>query len=350
MRRSSFGRLRRALRGDDKPPTQDGLRGLRQTHETWQLFLRLARIWVDEDDGHSYRPIYCQVGLPGVGTILQSEFLPEGPMDPEALRGLLFKAMQRPLSFSGGPRRPAVVEVNDEALLLYLLPHLAEIGVRGVYRSSMPMLAKVADKLERQMVRATPPPGLLAVKGATPESVGRIIGLAAEYHRLAPWRYFSDAHPIEIRNPAEGPPRYGVVMGSGGEVYGLAVYDSAKDLAKLLRLGNRPTIFREMSWLALIFEVPRAISCEDLDDIERYGWPVNGPRAYPLLGRTDPKGQLILPTPRDLAWLEGTLAALVEQFTYTARRKPTYPFERRLRVETADGEMEVALAAARLER
>lgn len=313
---------------------------LKQKPETWVLLSRKARVWQDLPGGPSYRPHLVLVLNGASRAILKSNLLDAAP-ETDDLEAVLKQAMLRPVPFTGGPRRPTEVQMDDAEQVAALTSRLAPLGVRCKYAACPPRIEGVRAKLERQMIGEPPIPGLLSVRGATEPRIRRLFELAAAYHAQAPWRFLSDFHPLEIRCPAASEPRYAIVMGSGREVYGLSVYDNAQDLATVFATGSRAAM--KMSWLVLIFEEPRAISCYDLDDQERHGWPVAGPQAFPLVGRATRRGQLVVPNPEDLAWLDGALAALVVHFTGARSTRGLYPVHREITVTTLDGPRDVMI-------
>ena len=101
-------------------------------------------------------------------------------------------------------------------------------------------------------------------------------------------------------------------MGSGGEVCGVAVYDTLADLQLMFTSPLSPRqLAKRATWFVLFFEEAPAVSFEDLDAIAAYNWPVAAPQAYPVFGRTTPDQELVLPAQADLLWMEGALGALL---------------------------------------
>ena len=75
-------------------------------------------------------------------------------------------------------------------------------------------------------------------------------------------------------------------MGSGGEVFGLAVYDRLADLRSMFAPPGLPRQrARRCTWSVLFFEAAPAVSFEDLDAMAANDWPVAAPHAYPVFGR-----------------------------------------------------------------
>jgi hypothetical protein len=158
-----------------------------------------------------------------------------------------------------------------------------------------------------------PFPGLLTIPSVTVPLVGHLFQLAADFYRATPWRWLDDNHSLEIRYPPDGVPRYGVVMGSGGEVFGLALYDTLDDLRLVFEAHiSHQELIKRITWLVLFFEEARAMSFDDLDAMTKYGWSVPSDRAYPVFGRTTKTLELALPTKTDLFWMEAVLAGILE--------------------------------------
>jgi len=68
---------------------------------------------------------------------------------------------------------------------------------------------------------------------------------------------------------------------------------------------------RLIPWFSLVFEEPTAMSFDDLDAIEKYGWPVAGERAYPVTIKTTPPGSHFdIPGTLEMLWLAATLRVL----------------------------------------
>jgi hypothetical protein len=137
-----------------------------------------------------------------------------------------------------------------------------------------------------------------------------------------------------------------MVMGSGGEVFGLAVYDQLEDLRSMFTSSLSPRQLARMhTWFVLFFEEAPAMSFEDLDAMTANDWPVAAPHAYPVFGRTTATQEIVLPTRSDLLWMEGALGALL---AYMDAHKEAYqgkvqPADLTVSVPRGDGETHVRL-------
>ncbi|NJR70886.1 MAG: hypothetical protein HC771_21300, partial [Synechococcales cyanobacterium CRU_2_2] len=184
--------------------------------------------------------------------------------------------------------------------------------------SPLAIAQKSLLSLEKQMNRGQDLfPGLLSISTVTPPLVQHLYQLAADFHQVAPWRTLSDLHPIEICHPPTAKPRYAVVMGSGGEIFGLAVYDSLKDLK---RIYNQPFELQptgpRSSCLMLYFDEAIAMAFDDLDDAAKYDWPIANETAYPVFVRSTPQDTLTTPSAADLFWLEGALEGILTYYNH----------------------------------
>lgn len=194
-----------------------------------------------------------------------------------------------------------------------LAPRLIALEIDCEYRSHLPVLELNLAALEERINQGREPiPGLLSVPTVTPPLVQHLYELAADFYRAKPWRWLSDLHPIEICYPIKGKPRYAVVMGSGGEVFGLAVYDTLADLQFIYEpLFISQEIGQQNNKVVFYFDEAPAMSFDDLDDAEKYDWPVMNESAYPIFGRSTQQGTLGPPTAADMFWLESALEGIL---------------------------------------
>jgi hypothetical protein len=317
---------------------------LPQRDEYWVSTHRLARMWITPRTAPPYRP-YVTILLSQDGKILRSN-VQSHPPTAEALFEDLLRAMRRPLWGAGRARRPTRLYVDNPDDVAALSPRLAALEVQCVYRHPLALADAAISDMETHMGKYKPIPGLLSIASMTPPLLGHLYQLAAQFYQAAPWRWLSDHHPLEIRYRPEDPPRYAIVMGSGGKVFGLAVYDTLDDLHMLYRSPLSPKqLSRLVTWFVLFFEEAPAMSFDDLDAMAQYDWPVAAPHAYPVFGRTTLTQEIVLPDKSDLVWMEAALAGLVAYVdTHLERRHGVVqPTDVTLSVALIDGEARVRL-------
>lgn len=201
---------------------------LRQTHETWSGTCGRAPFWIVPDDIAPYRPfLFCLADESS--KVLRTNTFEQEPSTNEIFAEVLH-GICRPMLGSGRARRPKVLFLDNSDLVDALTPLLSDLGVRCEFRHSLPILKELLYSMEKQINRREPIPGLLTIPSITKPFLGHLYELAADFYAATPWYWLNDMNPIAICVTPDKEPRYAVVMGSGGEIFGLAVYDSLDDL------------------------------------------------------------------------------------------------------------------------
>jgi len=316
---------------------------LPQTNEVWEGAVRRLRAWITPRKQAPYRPYVILVVSQTAGKVVGSEIVEHVPSPDQVLNGLA-KAMRHPTLKGGKKRRPAVIYVDDKALVEALAPKLLEVGIRCEYRT-LREVEQAMLSMEEFMTRREPLPGLLKSPGVTPHMVKGLFEAAAFFYRKAPWQWIDDAHPIEIRYPSDSRRRYAIVMGHGGQVYGLAAYNTPKELRQIYA-GTPPNrLIGRMEWTSLLFGEVIEVPFDDLDDMEKYGWSVAGDLAYPIPIRVTRAGQPVRPGKSDLLWFEAALLAIPAfvRDKMQAEQGALRPADDTLTVVMADGEDHIHL-------
>ena len=316
---------------------------LRQTDEVWESAVRRMRAWITPRNQAPYRP-YVVLTVSPTGKVVGTDVVEDVPT-PDQVLNALARAMRRPALGSGRKRRPAVIYMDDEALVQALAPKLQQVGVCCEYRHALREVEEVLLGLEQFTNKQESIPGLLKSPGVTPFLVNGLFEAAVYFHREAPWRWIDDSRPIEVCYPPDGRPCYAVVMGHGGETYGLAVYKSLDELREVYA-GIRPDkLIGRMEWTSLLFGEVMEVPFDDLDDMEKYGWPVTGELAYPIPIRVSRSGHPVRPGKSELLWFEAALLAIptfVREYM-RADGESAHPAEATLTVTMADGEDSIHL-------
>ena len=292
------------------------LRSLHQSDATWLCTVRRAPYWITPKKQPAYRPFVMLVADQNTGFIIKTDTLDEHPT-PEICLENLFKAMRGTLLTLGRSGRPAHVFVDDAELVRAIAPRLAELDVHCSYRASLPQASAALLEIEAQMNGRKPIPGLLSIPGVRFPLVAELFAAAADYYRQAPWRWLENWIPIEVRYPPEGRARYALVLGSGGETFGLSLYESLADLEVVFeRTDTDQTFSRPIGWFSLVLEEATGMSFADLDAMEQYHWPVAGEKAYPMVLKATPKNDWgELPSASELAWLAAVLRVIPDFVT-----------------------------------
>jgi hypothetical protein len=283
--------------------------GLPQITATWHVTVRRAPAWITPKNKPPYRPFLTLILDANTDRIRGSKTEENRPT-VEIVLNALANAMANPVPGGGKRGRPTRILLDDAGLVQELQPRLAEIGVRCEYHAASSLVTNALREMDATMNRRPPQPGLLSVKGVTLPLVAELFQAAADFHVEAPWRWLDNLAPLELHYPAEGPARYAVIMGSGGEEFGLALYQSLDDLRFQYQTQDPKQLFKKISSLSLTFGEPMLLSFEDLDAIEEHDWPVADPRAYPLVMKVVPPGKFVSPNAAEVALLAAVLRAL----------------------------------------
>jgi len=287
------------------------LRYLRQNNATWLCTVRRAPIWITPKKLTPYRPFVMMVVDQASEFIILTDTLSERPT-PETFLKHLFKTMQGTLLTLGHSGRPAHIFLDEAELARAIAPGLDELDIHCGYRPCLPQVDAALLEIDAHLNRRPPLPGLLSVPGVSVPLVSELYAAAADYSRQAPWRSQENWDPIEVRYPPEGRARYALVLGSGGEAFGLALYESFADLDVLFARTEPDQPFsRPIGWLSVVQAEPTEMAFADLDAIEQNNWPVAGEKAYPLTLKARPNNEWgEVPSASELAWLAAALRVI----------------------------------------
>ncbi len=311
---------------------------LAQTDDCWECGVWSARYWVVEHRQDPYRPnVFMVIGDCGIPRIDQSK---PSYSATDVLEHLL-RAMLKPAKGIIAPRRPARIYCADAEVVALLTPYMSQLGISCEVRATSAEWRKHQYGFELSLNHGKEQlAGLATIPGASLAVQAHFYELAVAYHELKPWRTMNDAHPMEIRCPATSAPRYGVVIGSGEEVFGLVVYDTEAQARAIIHDEN-PDSYNS---LLFFYSKQTTMSFEDLDAMAEHGWAVPDPEAYPILGRSV-DGNILQPGLADLVWMEGALGAILQYLREHIQLdgRKIIPTELTLPVQTTSGIISVAL-------
>ena len=191
--------------------------------EHWLVVVHRLRMWVTPPNEAPSRPYGLFIFVLENGYLVGNDLTPLVPT-ADQVQAALFKAMRKPPAVSGPPRRPAGIALVDENLAQALQRVLDEVDVRlAIMPEYPPEMDDILREMEAAMSGGPEPPGLLSVKGATPDFVAHLFAAAAEFYRSQPWVALSNEQipggtraagtPAALRLPA-GQWRRGVRPGS----------------------------------------------------------------------------------------------------------------------------------------
>jgi len=275
--------------------------------DVWQGGLFAMPAWIEGPDGKLYRPhtaVWVSVEFQQVSKPRMVE--PDEDHPQVALESLLSLAFEDEVR-----ARPSVIEVNNEELAGYLDEQLKGAGVRIECVGTMDDLQQQINDMTENVTSAPQPPSALDAKGVTVDRMRSFAEAAVAFYRARPWTELADDDLIAIEHPK--PPAglgYCIVLGAGGQEFGLGFFKSPQQLEKLAS-AEHPVAFaaRNSVWsltYGSITELPLA----DADLWEKHRLPVAGDEAYPCAVHFRPRAGINRPNAGKLAYLEGLLRAI----------------------------------------
>lgn len=327
-------------------PRKSHLAGkLPQLSEIWHVAVEQLRIWITPPDEEPSRPFVVMILNLTMGLIQKMELVANYP-SPAQLLEILFQAMQEPPQAVGQKRhRPQEIQIEAPALAEALVPELEKIDIRVQQYSRPEEVDQILNNLELHLRGKPENPGLLSVKGVTPELVGGLFAAAAEFYRAAPWIHLNDQQTLAIHVPPEQSPRFVQVMGNAGVEYGLAMYRRWEDVERIFSFTDHPLeVLAPEGGHSFIFDEVSKLPFDDLEAIERYGWEVAGKQAYPIPIVYTRQAGVRRPDRADLIWYEAALRAIPRFVRDHLRSDPAgdyLPAEVILSVPTHAGETSV---------
>lgn len=291
-----------------------------QTDEVWQADFFHSPTFISNDEIGVERPWAAIVMDKRARFVLSNELLQSEPT-PEALWDHLVRNMAHP-----GPRepmRPSAVEVSDSDCYDFLKPQLRRIGVECVLSDELPELHGFC----RNLAAGYGGPEKCALADGprvTPAQMESFYHAAARYFQQAPWKHVRGEIPIAIRcRGLDGGTRYAVVLGRTGVTLGLVLTNTWEDVRDLL-CGVRGS--GEISGLSVFYDEVTVMAPLDLYLVERNGWPVPTPEAYPVALRFVPGRQPQSPSGEDVQYIECCLQAIPD-FVRRGADAKTYEVE-----------------------
>lgn len=241
-----------------------------------------------------------------------SQFVHARPMFPDGASPVeqLVEAM---LELSEGRQsscRPARIDCNDRRLVDELSRQFEGSGTVVHFRATMGEWIAVLRDLAEHLESAVPPPlPSLREAGCTDEQIAQFAAAAADFYRAKLWDLLDDTDLIKIETPK--PPRnmkYAVVLGAGGQSYGLGLYKNAEDHHGLMAQRIDP---RRLSLFSFNYESPADVTSGDVTLWTELDLPLQTGEAFPnanLISRNGPRR----PTPKEIDFLTVVLWALAE--------------------------------------
>jgi hypothetical protein len=257
--------------------------------EEWIMERRAVDIEIEEM-GADASPHMLICVSPEEGIVGTDIISPDAP-DSEALSWAL-NCMLSPME--GKPRRPKSILLTGGGLDA-LRPGLEQTGVHvRIQSKSHPFVEAAASLIEQGMNEAGVPPYLFD-SDMDPETVADFFRAAAEFYELKPWSFFNYEIPVKVVLRHKRPKIYwAVVMGGGGEQFGLSLFRSAADMMALFDAeipDDTETLERKTPMFGFTFENVDEIGSVAELEYQANEWVLAADSAYPSTMVFDPSDE-----------------------------------------------------------
>jgi tetratricopeptide (TPR) repeat protein len=278
----------------------------RRSIDVWQGALVRARTWIEEPDGHVFRPraavwVSLATGMMNV-RLAEPDDAADAGFALQALADLGLKFVRA---------RPAGLEVTDDALGKQLAEALADPELSVRVRADLPAVDKVVREMEQAMRDGPPMPGALDAPGVTVDAMRAFAEAARDLYQAAPWQHLTDEDLIHVEAPAVAAGlRHITVLGSAGVTFGLGFFATVRAFEALYESPDPEQVLRHGGRWSVLYGPVDEMPFGDVDLWEDRHLPVAGPSAYPVAMWYGPGGEHRRPPARELADLTAILHAL----------------------------------------
>jgi len=295
------------------PPAEDlDIREFPQADAVWQADFIRSPAWVMNEQEGSYRPWSVIVLDKSRSIALTTSHTPGDPA-PEMLLEFLVRTMAGPGGESA--HRPRLVEVSDSDCYDHLRPRLEAAGIACRLVDELSELNDFCLRLARSF-DGSEKCALADGQDVTRAHMESFYEAAEYYFRQAPWSRVPGEVPIEIRcnDPPMGT-RFAIVLGRTGVQLGLCIYDDWEITRAMLGGHATPD---ENRALAVCYDEAQIMSAVDLQLIDRLGWPIATPEAWPAVMRLEPHHMPRSASAEELVFLDACMRAIPDFIKATA--------------------------------
>lgn len=287
------------------PPAEElDIRAVPQSDAVWQADFIRSPAWVMNEREGAYRPWSVIVLDKSRSLALTTSHTPGDPT-PEMLLEFLVRTIARPDGESA--QRPRLVEVADSDCYDHLRPRLDAAGVACRLVDELSELNDFCFSLARS-IDGSEKCALADGQDVNRAHMESFYEAAEYYFQQAPWNRVPGEVPIEIRcnDPPMGT-RFAIVLGRTGVQLGLCIYDDWEITRAMLGGYVTP---EENRALAVCYDEAQIMSAVDLQLIDRLGWPIATPEAWPAVMRLKPRHTPRSASAEELVFLDACLRAI----------------------------------------
>lgn len=256
----------------------------------WESDRRVTSLTVSEKGKGKTAPEIVIWGDSTHGLLLGYDVL-TGGAPAEAVLPSFIAALERPFPAGGPPRQPNTVRVLRPEMADAIRRVAEPLGIAVEVVAALPMLDDAYRSMEQELaVLAAPEPpdqGYLEQTDIPEPVLADAFAAAADFYRDKPWKRLTNTEPFLLECAAwKKPQRYGIVLGSGGEEFGVSLYQSLRKVNALLdpaRGDPAPAI-------AMVYAKLNEIPDRQAAEVKERGWALATRNAYPLFVATPGTG------------------------------------------------------------
>ena len=286
----------------------------RRADDTWQGGLIRLPGWITGESSEPHRPRAPLWTSKKTRAVHLGDPCDPGEVDLDnALQALIDFATDRELA----GYRPGRLEVNSADLAEHLSESLSATDIDVSHTRNLKVLREFIRNLTRHMQGREPLPGPLQAEGVNVERMRAFAEAAADFFEATLWQELSNEDPIRIEAPDPiADMRYAVVLGAGGQIYGLGFYPSLDTYWQNVAAPDAEEYLEEERdiWFLSYGRITN-IPFADADLYEDHQLPIRDARAYPYLICHRRTGQQVRPDASILSFVEGLLRALSKTAT-----------------------------------
>jgi hypothetical protein len=304
-------------------PSASKLLSLPQNDDVWFISFPKMRYWMEDEDEHGNKIVFRPhlILIVHLNSLFSLMFKPVKDIpNAEEIQNIIYELMEDPLQempteirndfgMEFATHRPREIHVDDRMLPEQLGKLLEEVEIPVIYQPHKKIVKDlIIEILEEAGLEDYDILGLLKIRGATTQQIRMLFDAAYDFYKAEPWQSLSNTDLLSVQVLPHKNPMYVIVLGEGGEEYGLSVSRDLEEVKSLFS-DNPQTTLPKKGRHAFLYSRPPNISFDDADAVEKFGWRLPEPDLYPMPSLFT-ENEYRRPDASMLRWYEAVLKAI----------------------------------------